>query len=258
MVEEMTVAPPISPADEAFPVGNSRLVNAVLQPVRGHMAFESCVEQLGSAIQLGIFETGARLPPERVLAEKMSVSRATVREAISALRAAGFVSTTRGRGGGTIVEPIRSARLPNHPDNIDRQAEIVDMLIFRGIVEPGACHHAASASLNAAARALLSGCLNEVENAENPTAYRQADARLHLAIASVCGSDELSKAASMIQTKIHQFLNEIPFLQKNIENSDKQHRKIVNSILDNDADTARFVMEEHCDATAALLKGLLK
>ncbi|WP_445286249.1 GntR family transcriptional regulator, partial [Arthrobacter sp. Hiyo1] len=40
---------------------------------------------------MGIFKTGERLPPERDLAERMQVSRATLREAISALRAAGFV-----------------------------------------------------------------------------------------------------------------------------------------------------------------------
>lgn len=236
----------------------TRLVDTVLHPVRDHMAFESCVEQLGSAIQLGIFESGTLLPPERVLSEKLNVSRATVREAISALRAAGFVSTSRGRGGGTTVETAQPARMPDQAENRDRALEIADTLIFRRVIEPGACHRAARADLAVEERALLLDCLSEVEDAPTPTAYRQADARLHLAISTVCGSEELSKACSMIQTKVHQFLEEIPFLQKNIVNSNRQHRKIVRAILDADADTARFVMEEHCDATAALLKGLLK
>lgn len=234
------------------------LVDAVLHPVRVHMAFESCVEQLGSAIQLGIFEPGARLPPERELAERMCVSRATLREAISALRAAGFVSTTRGRGGGTVVQPDAAGLLPRHPDNADRLAEMNDTLIFRRVIEPGAAQQAATAGIPTSSRSLLTDCLREVETAADPESARQADARLHLAIASVCESAELAKAASMIQTKIHQFLDEIPYLLKNIENSNKQHRRIVRAILDSDADTARLVMEEHCDATAALLKGLLK
>lgn len=234
------------------------LVDAVLQPVRGHMAFESCVERLGSAIQLGIFESGSKLPPERVLAEKLGVSRATLREAISALRAAGFVTTTRGRGGGTVVEPMENARLPDPARNEDRQEEINDILIFRQIIEPGACYRAASTPMPDLVRRLLIDCLADVESAPTPAEYRQADARLHLAISSACGSAELAKSSSTIQTRIHQFLAEIPFLQRNIENSDKQHRKIVHSILDGDAETARLVMEEHCDATAALLKGLLK
>ena len=38
--------------------------------------------------------------------------------------------------------------------------------------------------------------------------------------------------------------------------SDDQHELIVQAIVAGDADTARSTMEKHCDATAALLKGL--
>jgi GntR family transcriptional regulator, transcriptional repressor for pyruvate dehydrogenase complex len=236
----------------------SPLIDAVLQPVRGQMAFESCVERLGSAIQLGIFQPGSMLPPERVLAEKLVVSRATLREAMSALRAAGLVATTRGRNGGTSVCQAADRPVPHRDQNKDRQAEIDDILAFRQVIEPGACQLAASRPLSPAARSLLIDSLAEVDDAADPADYRQADARLHLAIASVCGSVSLTASCSVIQAKVHEFLAEIPFLQKNIGNSNQQHRKIVRSILEGDADTARFVMEDHCDATAALLKGLLK
>ncbi|WP_308467278.1 FadR/GntR family transcriptional regulator [Rathayibacter soli] len=249
MSETLTVATP--------------LVDTVLQPVRGHMAFESCVEQLGSAIQLGVFRAGSKLPNERDLSERLNVSRATLREAISALRAAGFVSTTRGRGGGTVVEPLENARpldpaLSDPTQGRDRQTEMNDILVFRAVVEPGACYQAAIRPVDAAGRDLLTKCLQEFDGVESPAAYRQADARLHLAIASACGSTELSNACSTVQTKVHQYLAEIPFLRANITGSDEQHRTIVAAILDGDGDTARLVMEEHCDATAALLKGLLK
>jgi len=236
---------------------DSALIDAVLQPVRGHMAFESCVEQLGSAIQLGIFRAGSRLPNERELAERLSVSRATLREAISALRAAGFVSTSRGRGGGTVVQSFENT-WPELPSAPHRQSEIMETIIFRSVIEPGAAYRAAQTTLTDNPRALLTDCLREVDQADTPADYRQADARLHLAIATVCGSDELSKACNAVQIKIHQFLAEIPFLQKNIVNSDEQHRTIVRAILEGDAELARFTMHEHCDATAALLKGLLK
>src|SRR3954462_2976359 len=79
------------------------LPRAVLRPVRGHHAFEACVEQVATAIRLGVYPLGTTLPPERELSERLEVSRATVREAIAALRAAGLVATRRGRGGGTVV-----------------------------------------------------------------------------------------------------------------------------------------------------------
>ena len=87
------------------------LPEAVLRPVRGHHAFEACVEQLATAIRLGVYPLGTVLPAERELAERLAVSRATLREAMAALREAGLVETTRGRGGGTVV--TLKPRLPN-------------------------------------------------------------------------------------------------------------------------------------------------
>src|SRR3954464_120031 len=76
---------------------------AVLRPVRGHHAFESCVEQLATAIRLGVYPRGTTLPPERELATRLAACPATLRAAMAALREAGLVETTRGRGGGTVV-----------------------------------------------------------------------------------------------------------------------------------------------------------
>src|SRR6478752_10428425 len=79
-----------------------RLGEVVLRRVGGH-AFEGCVEQLATAIRLGVYPFGSSLPSERELAERLEVSRATLREAMAALRTAGLVETRRGRGGGTVV-----------------------------------------------------------------------------------------------------------------------------------------------------------
>jgi len=56
-----------------------------------------------TAIALGQFVPGQRLPTERELAAMLSVSRATVREAIARLAEAGYVTVRRGRSGGTFV-----------------------------------------------------------------------------------------------------------------------------------------------------------
>ncbi len=75
------------------------LPEAVLRPTPGN-AFENTVEQLATAIRLGALADGEQLPPERELAERLGISRNTLREAIAALRESGLVATTRGRGGG--------------------------------------------------------------------------------------------------------------------------------------------------------------
>ncbi len=50
----------------------------------------------------------------------------------------------------------------------------------------------------------------------------------------------------------------IPVLQTNIAHSDRQHGRILlGAVLEGRPDRARQAMEEHCDDTAALLRGLL-
>ena len=245
----------------------AQLSDVVLGPVRGHHAFEGCVEQLATAIRLGVFPTGSLLPAERELAGRLGVSRATLREAMAALREADMVRTTRGRGGGTVVayQPVspayaRGARAGRSGELAARRETLLDCLTFRRVVEPGACGTAAGRTLPAADRDLLASALDEVDRAlerSGPAAHRQADSRLHLAIASVTGSGRIIRAVTEVQACVHEMLQLIPVLPVSIEHSNTQHRAIVEAVLAGSPGRARQAMEHHCDDTAALLRGLL-
>jgi len=234
------------------------LTDAVLRPIRAHHAFEACVEQLATAIRLGVYPTGTLLPAERELAERLSVSRATLREAIAALRAAGMVETRRGRGGGTVVllKP-RKPRAGAKGAFKGRRDALLDSLTFREIVEPGAAGVAAGRVLDADTRSMLEECLAAVSEAVDPAVHRQCDSRLHLAIATASGSPLTVAAVAQVQSDLHEMLQAIPVLPVNIEHSSAQHRAIVEAIFAGNPAKARRVMREHCVDTAALLRGLL-
>ena len=235
-----------------------RLGDVLLRPVRGHHAFEGCVEQLATAIRLGVYPTGSALPAERDFAARMAVSRATPREAIAALRQAGMVRTTRGRAGGTVVsfQPVSPSASGSAGLSGSRE-QLLDCLVFRRVVEPGACGLVAERELTGAQRMLLSTALQEVDQAPGAAAHRQADSRLHLAIASVAASPRTLAAVTEVQGCLHDMLLAIPVLRVNIEHSNRQHQAIVRAILASDPRRARRSMEQHCDDTAALLRGLL-
>jgi GntR family transcriptional regulator len=61
-------------------------------------------------IQHGLLRPGERLGAERELAEKLGVSRSTVRQALGALESAGAVRRVPGRGGGTFVRSPKVER----------------------------------------------------------------------------------------------------------------------------------------------------
>jgi DNA-binding GntR family transcriptional regulator len=60
-------------------------------------------EGVADAIRRGGYGAGGRLPPERELAERLDVSRSTLRLALHDLERAGVVVRRPGRGGGTFV-----------------------------------------------------------------------------------------------------------------------------------------------------------
>jgi len=231
----------------------------VLRPLRGHHAFEACVEQLATLIRLGVYPRGSTLPPERELAGRLAVSRATLREAMAAMRQAGLVQTTRGRGGGTVVTmraATPSARAASRRTTATR-ADWIDALDFRRIVEPGAAALAATVDLDAAQKRRLVSAHESVAGARGRALHRQADSRFHLTLAALSGSSRVVESVTAVQSTLHEMLSAIPVLDASIAHSDTQHARIVKAILAGRANRARQVMEEHCDDTAALLRGLL-
>ncbi|MGH3182989.1 MAG: FadR/GntR family transcriptional regulator, partial [Streptosporangiaceae bacterium] len=102
----------------------------------------------------------------------------------------------------------------------------------------------------------LAECLATVHGCE-PSGYRQADTRLHLAIADAAGSPMLTASVVEARVQLVDLLNAIPMLGRNLEHANVQHTSIVRAILAGDPDRARRAMEEHVAGTAALLRGFL-
>lgn len=253
-------APVGSPGRPAASAGDPlRPVLPVWRPVRGGNAFEITVARLVQAIKLGLVDVGERLPAERDLAVRLQVSRVTLREAIAALRDAGYLESRRGRAGGTFVvavDPLAGARAD--AGELARQMgdTLHDALDFRRVLEPGAAGLAASRTLAAVDRQHLVACLTASRD-RDPATRRVADSRLHLAIAAASGSPSLAAAIADVQLTLDRLLAAIPVIRRNLDHSDVQHARVVDAILAGDAVTAGRVMEEHCDGTAELLRGLL-
>jgi len=228
------------------------------RPVRGGNAFEITVSRLAQTIRLGMLGAGDQLPPERELAERLQVSRVTLREAIAALRDAGFLETRRGRAGGTFVVYQDTPAQAGDAVAMAKEMgdDLYDALDFRRVVEPGAAALAASRTLSAVDRAQLTACLAAAADHAAPT-RRVADSRLHLAIAAASGSAMLAEAVTQVQVIVDKLLAAIPVIERNLAHSDAQHKRIVDAILAGDPRSARAAMEEHCDGTAELLRGLL-
>jgi len=225
---------------------------ALLRPLSN--PFEDTVGRLLTIIRLGLLAPGDCLPPEREIAARLGVSRATVREAIKSLSDAGYVVSRRGRYGGTF---LTDALPPHGPSVADvTHAEIDDALRLREVLEVGAARMAAQRSLAAAEREGLRARLAELATAGTQD-YRRLDSRLHLAIAEAAGSPSLVSVLAGNRMRVNALLDRIPLLRRNISHSDDQHETIVSAILAGDPAAAAAAMATHVSGTAALLHGFL-
>jgi len=237
---------------------------AVFRPLRSGNAFEETVERLLQAVRQGVVNPGERLPAERELAVRLGVSRVTLREAIASLREAGYLTSRRGRGGGTFVVARPASRgsragLPAVGGRRWRDqdaASLEDVLGLRLVLEVGAAELAASRKPTAREATRLRTLVAEVERCTLAD-YRPADSRLHLAIAELSGSPSLVGLVADARARVNDLLDAIPLLPRNLVHSNAQHSRVVAAVLAGDPVAARESMQEHLAGTGALLRGFL-
>src|SRR5450830_1305649 len=80
-----------------------------LKQVDNRRLYQQIADQIRSLIQDGNFPVGARLPPERDLAQQLGVSRPSIREALIALEVEGSVEVRMGAGVYVSHAPERSS-----------------------------------------------------------------------------------------------------------------------------------------------------
>lgn len=190
------------------------------------------------------------------MAERLGISRVTLREVLKVLQDQGLVESRRGRYGGTFVVP--RAETPGEDELRRRFAEvdIEDVLRFREVLEVGAAGLCATHGLSAEQAERLREALARTHEA--PLAdYRRLDTLLHLTLAELSGSPSLTAQYAAVRASVNDLLDCIPLLVRNLEHSQRQHTALVEAVLDGDADGAREMMREHCAGTAALLRGFL-
>ncbi|AJT68245.1 hypothetical protein T261_6635 [Streptomyces lydicus] len=228
----------------------------VLRPVRAGNGFEEALEQILQIVRLGLVPQGERLPAERELAERLQISRVTLRDVLKVLQDEGLVESRRGRYGGTFVR-VRTEK-PGEAELRRRieKTDVEDTLRFREVLEVGAAGLCAAHGLTDEGAGRLRAALAATQDA--PLAeYRRQDTLLHLTLAELSGSPTLAAQYAAARASVNDLLDCIPLLVRNLEHSQTQHAALVEAVLEGDADGAREVMREHCCGTAALLRGFL-
>lgn len=210
--------------------------------------FSQIIEQIKMQMVCGNWKAGSRLPPERVLAEQMGVSRPAIREALRALELIGLVRCVQGDAN-YLTDDVRECM--GQPLSMlfalsGRDVEQVHQL--RWGLEVETARLAARLRTEEEAENLLQ-ILRCLEEYQDQHIRGEMDRKLHFAIAS-CSHNPL--ILSVLNAASGQIDKNILDIRLSILNEpgvddaiDLQHRALVEAIVRQDEEQAAQIMEAH-------------
>jgi GntR family transcriptional regulator, transcriptional repressor for pyruvate dehydrogenase complex len=238
------------------PVANDPF-GPLLAPLTLRTAGERIAERFVTAIALGEFVPGQQLPSERELAATLEVSRTTVREALQRLHVAGYVTTRRGRGGGTFVQTGQGAE----SDEMIRRtllpawAELSEILDFRQLIEQQIARTAAERRDDADIGAIRAA-VAAYDRATNREESRLADGAVHQAVAHAAHNSRLVELSARIRREVSFGFDAEPYSAEVRRRAVHQHPELADAVIAGDAATAASVAAQHFSLTEDLLREL--
>ena len=200
---------------------------------------DEAIDKIKALVVAGEFAPGSKLPRERELAERLGLSRSSLREAVRALTLVGVLETRQGDG--TYVTSLEADLLlggASFVSELARGPSVLELYQVRRILEPAATALAA-ARITDDELDELELCLDRMSEAQATEAFVEADESFHKVIRDACGNAMLSSLLSVLSggtvaARIWRGVSE----QGSIESTLGLHRDIASALRARDAELA--------------------
>ncbi len=231
-----------------------------LKPIKTRKIYEEIVEQIRELVARGELKPGDRLPSERDLVERLKVSRASIREALSALELMGLLEVRSGEG--TFVRRLRSESVvaPLAWMLTMEKGTVLELLEIRKILEVQAVGMAAERAEAEDIRELSAALERLQDDLNSPTSDGSSDHRFHYAITRATKnkimirlmdtiSDLMKYSLKASRSKLYEGKYTPALLFQ-------EHKKIYEAIVEKDVEKARNYMLAHLTGVEEeILKG---
>jgi GntR family transcriptional repressor for pyruvate dehydrogenase complex len=229
-----------------------------LRPLIAETAAARIADRFVTAIALGHFVVGQRLPTIQELAKLLEVSPTTVREALGRLSALGYVSVQRGRSGGTFVTsqwgPASDSMVRRALEPGWNQLEVT--LDFRSLIEQQIARTAALRHTVDDARRIVQAVRGYEAAGSDRDTSRRADLELHQTIAAATQNSPLADLSLRIRRDVSLGFEAEPYNADVRARAIAQHAGLARAILDRKSDEAARLAGEHFSLTAESLREL--
>ncbi len=217
---------------------------------------DEAIRFLRSLIHSGELGPGDRLPPERELSAKLGISRLTLRLALKALEASGYIHTRRGAQGGAFVSELA--------DPLDHWAErmraniheLEGILEFRIAVETRAAALAAQRRTDKDLEAMASA-IDHLALVDTRSSFRRADAEFHSAVARASRNTRLEQAIRVARGELF-FPTDRLVYEERVKDTERGHRAAFTAIRNQDPLGASAAMESHLKDAWTELRAILR
>ena len=217
-------------------------VGDALRPLQRPRLYEQVVGQIQAWITQNGLEVGDRLPPERELASRLGVSRATVSQALVAMEVVGVVSVRHGDGV-VLVEPAGSAKVVNA---LRRHAQqLPEIIEAREALETKLAALAAGRRTESDLAAMDEALAFMERDIASGGRGVEGDERFHAAVTAAGHSPLLARLMAEISDLIRETRISSLSQPDRPVNSLRGHRKIADAIRAGDAEAAALAMQEH-------------
>lgn len=213
---------------------------------------DQIAEQLEAMIADGGLEVGQRLPSERKLAERLKVSRPSLREAIQKLACKGLLEAKQ--GGGTYVKQSMNSGLTDPLLELlkERPEFRFDILEVRHALDGQAAYYAALRATDedrTHIRTAFDEMMRLREAGDDPVAEAQADATFHISITEASHNVVLlhimRSLFAVLQDSIKHNLDKLYTIPRVSEPLTDQHRSLMEAVVEGDPERARLAAQEH-------------
>ncbi len=212
--------------------------------VKQQRLYMQVADQIIGMIRDGAINVGARLPSERDLAEKLGVSRPTIREAMIAMEISGVVEIRSGSGVYVIRKPGRSDTLPT-----EFGAGPFEILEARMALEGETAALAAEKISKKALQQLKKLLAEMARENQQESAHEDADEQFHRVIAEASENGVLVSAVEWLWTlrnesEISQMFHQ-RLRQEGVRPIIEDHQAIYDALAEGSASKARKAMHKH-------------
>ncbi len=231
-------------------------VGGRLLPLDRRNAAQQIADRVVTAIALGEFVEGQRLPAERELARMLGTARPTIREALQRLESQGFVAIHRGRNGGAFVQPFDSAAARDSVRQtlLPTWAEFEVLFDFRTLIEGLVAATAATRRTPGDVSAIESALDAYRGASDSRESSRSADEALHRAIATATHNRYLLELSAELRAKVSLGFLAEPYSPVLRRRALEQHPALVAAIVDGDAERAARLAGEHFGLTEKMFR----